>query len=345
MKRFTVHNSLFTVFALFAVGCLLLSVLYGCGGSASPTDRYADTAAKGGKPGKPPKDGGGGTPPTGEAIVFTASGNVIKTINPDGTGEFEVTKSGFPRLPSWSPDGSEIAFSAQVQVGKRRKDQSLELFIINGDGTSLTQLTNTPDFNENDPELSPAGDKIVFRGWPEGAELSEKDIWLMNADGTGLQNLTNSPGVSDTAPTWSPDGTQIAWASDDPNARGFQVFVMNADGSSPVQVTGGKQNCSPAWSPDGTRIAFASGRDGNEEIYVLHLDLPIGDPGGEVNLSNNPASDGDPAWSPDGSKIAFNSSRGGEFGWGYVMDAHGSGVQLIYDGYFGDPDWRAAPTS
>jgi len=48
------------------------------------------------------------------------------------------------------------------------------------------------------------------------------------------------------------------------------------------------------------------------------------DSSGQMNLTKNPAEDGDPAWSPDGSKIAFCTDRDGN-GEIYVMDADGSG--------------------
>jgi TolB protein len=60
----------------------------------------------------------------------------------------------------------------------------------------------------------------------------------------------------------------------------------------------------PAWSPDGTKISFTSDRDGDEEIFVLHLKSK------EVKqLTHNDSRDIHPNWSPDGKKIVFNSAR------------------------------------
>jgi TolB protein len=64
---------------------------------------------------------------------------------------------------------------------------------------------------------------------------------------------------------------------------------------------------SPSLSPDGKQLAFQSHKDGNWEIYVLHLDSHQ-----TTRITYEIAYDGAPSWSPDGKKIAFESYRGGD---------------------------------
>ena len=69
---------------------------------------------------------------------------------------------------------------------------------------------------------------------------------------------------------------------------------MNADGSGQINLTNSPDfENHPSWSPDGTKIAFASGRDGNDEIYVMNADGSD-----QTRLTSDPADDYYPSWSP-----------------------------------------------
>jgi TolB protein len=88
-----------------------------------------------------------------------------------------------------------------------------------------------------------------------------------------------------------------------------EIFLMNADGSNPLNLTKNEEwDSDPQWSPDGERIAFVSGSpmENTEDIYVMHAD------GTQLmNVTNSEGNDGLPAWSPDGTQLAFISARSG----------------------------------
>ena len=73
-----------------------------------------------------------------------------------------------------------------------------------------------------------------------------------------------------------------------------EVFVMNADGSGPVDVSNNTAlDSQPSFSPDGTKIAFRSDRDGNGEVYVMNADGSR-----QRRLTHTPADEDVDGWQP-----------------------------------------------
>ena len=199
------------------------------------------------------------------------------------------------------------------------RDGDYEIYLMNGDGSNVTQLTYNPAF-DGVPGWSPDGSRIAFNSDRDG----DDEIYVMDADGSNVTQLTYNS-ADDVVPRWSPDGRSIAFYSDRDGDE--EIYVMDADGSNVTQLTYNfAEDYDPSWSPDGERIAFHSDRDGDYEIYLMNAD------GSNVTqLTYNQAVDGVPYWSPDGRRIAFYSDRDGDYEI-YVMDADGSNVtQLTYN--------------
>ncbi len=174
-----------------------------------------------------------------------------------------------------------------------------EIYVMNGDGTGLMNLTNNPA-NDIGPVWSPDGQKIMF--------LSDRDgnyeIYVMNADGSNPTNLTNSPENEGDAGTpeamdWSPDGEEIVYISGRGDTSG-DIYVMNADGSNKTNVTQtpNDRELFPRWTPDG-KIAYGIDYGGDGKNHAINPDgtnptlLAGGVPG--VFLE----------WAPDGQKILY----------------------------------------
>jgi TolB protein len=137
---------------------------------------------------------------------------------------------------------------------------------------------------------------------------------------------------------------KIAFAS--ARAGHLDIWVMNDDGTNPVQLTNDRgDDVFPAWSPDGTRIAFSHslvpGDPTSNEIFVMNADGT-----GQTRLTFNDSRDAKPNWSPDGTKIAFihvdlqgdPPVPNREI---YVMDSNGDNqINLTNDPAFDiDPAW------
>lgn len=121
----------------------------------------------------------------------------------------------------------------------------------------------SPGNGEGLPNLSPDGRRMaytIYSGNPADYLGTARrpqgriQIVVANQGGTDARELTFEGDNLD--PAWSPDGRQIAFLSN--REGGFDLWVMNADGSNQHQVTrtGAKRANNPVWSPDGKWIAF-----------------------------------------------------------------------------------------
>ena len=281
----------------------------------------------------------------------------IYVINADGTNMKRLTHNmGKNRFPTWSPDGSKIAFNSNRNIRS-----FYEIFIMDADGGNTTKVPSVPGWNGR-MDWSPDSTRILFETGIKG----NFDIFTISLDGTGIVNLSKNPSW-DGMPNWSHDGTKIVFVSQRDGDN--EIFVMNADGSNQVQLTHNKtKDITPAWSPDGTKIAFVSDRDHSFEVNVKppSQDIEPGSPefleramqskkihdifvmnadgSNPVNITRYPNNDFKPTWSPDGSRIAFISIRDGKREL-FSMNSDGTEVIPITnnDSMDENPDWGPLP--
>jgi Tol biopolymer transport system component len=256
---------------------------------------------------------------------------------PVGDTTFIKLTTGFD--PLWSPDGGRISFHSW-------RDGDYDLYVMNRDGSGLTQLTNSGMAAYT--SWSPDGSRIA---WVDGGG----SLKVMNSDGSNQITLARStPGFSELRMSaWSPDGRKLAFA--DP--MDGKIHVANADGSGQLtlEYSGAAPRAVselPTWSPDGTRIAFVVSGD-FDCLYSNCLEIDVmSAQGGEVTRLATGTEDNEyPVWSPDGRSIAFLSIPGGGCGdWYYgscsapvlhVMNADGTGRRQLTTGTTGSPRWSA----
>ena len=156
-------------------------------------------------------------------------------------------------------------------------------------------------------------------------------LCIANADGTNAVLLSDERGFSD--PAWSPDGRTIAAERSQTTGTGSTrsgIYLMEADGSNLRFFAAGR---SAAWSPDGQRIAYSTGSPTGTAIKIgaISSGAPTITVGPETGQNDWPA------WSPDGKKLVLVSDWSAyDFAQElYVVNADGSGLAQITNGFFG----------
>lgn len=157
-----------------------------------------------------------------------------------------------------------------------------------------------------DPTWSPDGQQIAFVSNRSGTD----EIWKTSIDGSQLTPLTDeSISGQKLSPTWG--AKQLAFISYDEQQNESDLWIMNSDGSNPINLTtdiSGKVGY-PAWSPDGQMVAFSVQQTTSKEgllpftssIWTANIQTQI-----KINIT--PDCDciaSNPRWSPDGNIISF----------------------------------------
>ena len=162
--------------------------------------------------------------------------------------QFTRNATAFSGL-TWSRDGGLLIYSASQSVA------ALPYLWRTGiDGRQPPQRLEIAGPHASSPSASPTASRLVFYRW-----FVDYDIWRYQMNGGMGPFIVSS--LNESNPHFSPDGTRIAFESNR-SGEAEEIWVAQADGSKPVQMTNGpgRFQGSPSWSPDGRWIAFNSQR-------------------------------------------------------------------------------------
>lgn len=230
--------------------------------------------------------------------------------------------------PSWSPDGTRIAFTANTSAPAKAAFPlpPTDVYVVGLDGGTPRRITTGRDALS--PTWSPDGRWVAYTVARLVAGKRSASIWIVHPDGSDAHALTaERAGVFDLAGPYNPVTGVIAFTRCVPRPifdggmepDGCSVWTMRPDGSHQRRLAG--QSEEPAWSPDGRRIVFASARDHaahttvgeDEQSWIRQLYVMDADGSDQHRLLVTRTNDTVPSWAPGGRVIAYETTTGAMF--------------------------------
>ena len=304
------------------------------GGEPVQLTRGGRLELHGGRPPVGRRDSAPRWSPDGRTLAFLSArdgGNQLYLLPLAGGEPRRVTALRHGAGPAvWAPDGSRIAFRAEVdarietgggasshdapeRTGDRVDDASRprvvtraqykgdgfgytfgrrhQLFVLTPSDGRVVQLTHE-DVEHAGPAWSPDGRRLAFVRSRGGAgDYSLFDLWTMDASGADARQLTREIGRA-VAPAWSPDGAWIACFGTDEQEAGFGDPMVRVWLVPPAGGPSGSRGPAGRPAPDGAR-RLTGGYDRPAVLARPH----------EVSAP--------PIWSADGRSIVFLAADAG----------------------------------
>ncbi len=291
-------------------------------------------------------------------VPLQPAGSGLFTMLPDGR-DVQLIDAGLAgySAPTWSPDGSRIAFLASSGLFGPN-----QLFVADADGNNLILLSKAdlpnmilptptaggqnaryPSYGQ--PRWSPDGKNMIV---PLSVTGTDSYLVLLAVDGS-LAAYLPAEGLDRILVEWSPDGRTIAyvaqngqelwvWDTDQPKTTGQNPRRLYYDASWDITL-------GLSWSPDSGQIAVLVGTHDNDNVDVsLRIFRRYGVQSQDIPISTGfwmgryPYRTSSLSWSPDGKYLAFMplfTSRN-NFG-SRIMLIHpdGSDQKMLVEGSWG----------
>ena len=132
--------------------------------------------------------------------------------------------------PSWSPDGTSIAFVGCAQAVCNPNDY--EVFTVPAGGGTAARITND-GLRDQDPYYSATGSEIALVTQDSGSDLLRPwNLRIAAADGSSVRQVTSATNAIAGPGHWSPDGRWILFHRLVlPITRGFEIYRIHPDGT------------------------------------------------------------------------------------------------------------------
>lgn len=192
---------------------------------------------------------GVGLSPKAERVLFAARGDIFSApIEKGPTRNLTHSSGSFDKWPSWSPDGSQVAFVSDMSGEE-------EVYIAAQDGSKpAEQITRGGSAMRYQPDWAPDGKRLAF---------SDKDgkVYVITLADRKVTEIADARRGQVRDYVWSPRGNFLAFTM--PNENQFSsIYVWSAADNQLRRITDDTVNSyNPAWDPQGNYLYFLSDRE------------------------------------------------------------------------------------
>ena len=211
----------------------------------------------------------------------------LQVADADGYGAQTVRWSDEPILsPSWSPDGTRLAYVSL----ERKKPVIYVQSLLTGQYQAVANFWGS----NSAPAWSPDGKRLAVVLSKDGGS----QIFFINPDGKGEPRRMTFSSAIDTEPNFSPDGELLLFTSD--RGGSPQIYGMPVAGGEPRRLTfEGSYNVSPRFNPDGKSFTFIQRNGGRFNVAVQDLATR------QVQVLTDGTIDESPSFAPNGRVILY----------------------------------------
>lgn len=212
----------------------------------------------------------------------------------DGETPVPIVSSAQPLMsPTWSPDGSRLAYVSF-------EGHASAIWVQNIVTGSREKVSSFAGIN-GAPAWSPDGRRLALAlSQPNG----NVDVWVLELATHTTQRITDDPAI-DTEPCFAPDGQSLYFTSD--RAGRPQVYrILLASGERPRRITfEGNYNARPRVSPDGTTLAVVTQDQGAYRIAAVDI------ASGRSRVLTSGQLDEGPSFAPNGQTLIYAAREHG----------------------------------